>query len=106
MSRWDDSYTLGYLGACYDEPRSWAENIGANTICGWDAYWTEHGPNEDDSIVKVESPFTPGSYWQNLTNKQLIEGYIQPHIAKANDEGMHVRSLMLQECERRLNCLD
>lgn len=46
------------------------------------------------------------SYWSKLTDKELIDGYLNPHAAKAEDEGLYVRALALREAVRRLETAD
>ena len=48
----------------------------------------------------------PLSYWQGLPTWRLLEDYAVPHAAKCEDEGLHVRAIVIQELARRLAAID
>lgn len=50
----------------------------------------------------VSAP-APRDYWTELTTRQLIDGYLKPHAAKCDLEGLHVRALVIEEAARRLD---
>jgi hypothetical protein len=53
----------------------------------------------------MSEPNQPRNYWADLPLAQFIDGYIRPHIGKAEEEGAHVRALVLEEAARRLDTL-
>jgi hypothetical protein len=38
----------------------------------------------------------------DLTDRQFIDGYLKPHAGKCDDEGLHVRRIVLEEAARRI----
>lgn len=48
----------------------------------------------------------PMDYWSALTTRQLIDGYLEPHAGKLEDEGLYVRAIALREAIRRLETAD
>jgi hypothetical protein len=43
--------------------------------------------------------------WASMTNLYLADNYLLPHAAKCEDEGLHVRAIVLREAAERLKAL-
>ena len=39
---------------------------------------------------------------EEMTDARFIAGYLLPHAAKADDEGAHVRAMVIREAIRRI----